>query len=996
MNRFRRLTHSALAALAVCVGPLGAQVAFVDFASDYELVPREGEAREAPLHVSGSVAAGTAPLSLRVVLDHATGTLADTTLALDASTNRVDFALTLALPVTRRAHRLRAYVDGALARESTGLLAGDVWVVNGQSNAIASYHPHPDDDDAFLRGFNRAGRLDYAGFPGWAPLRHAMAGQWMGRAARRVSEALDLPLAVFNQAVGGKQVGYFLPGHPDGNFEALLAQLDSAGVRGQVRGWVWSQGESDAYTTTVRDFRRQTERLLRAYRDTLGSAEAYVWQTRPQACRSWNGTPAEAQRRIAADLPWVNLLSATAAALDYDRCHHPYYGGSDGLGELLATEMLARSYGQSVTGLGRPLVDSARVTGAREATVYYTPPAGVALSVVGDLWPNFRTEGPGAQTATGGALLPDGRTVRLQFANPLDSAAGLSYYPPLDTLPAALVSPRGHGAEAFENLSLVVGDGAVSSATDAELSLATSRDSAAVGEFLFLRARLRNAGRRSLHDAVVELRWPADLYYGGRGQLPREQGFTHAGDRLLWSVPTLRPGAEVELELFGTRNAAVGPGRLAAQLLEADDYADDSQPGNLAPGAWPLEDDEASVSFTGASGEPTCNLQLAAASSGLSGDTAFLWRVVADVRDVSLAGLKLAVEPAAALRWSNAATRTFVADYDALLDAGADRLVLTARRPGGGQGCVRRVELLPPAGVARRSDLCRLAIQTTLSACGPDTLSRWRNELAATDTSLAGLTWDFQPAAAIVRADYFGGVFEVSYDSLVNWSVARGMFTGRRPVAGLSCEDTLYLTPPSACRPVAEECRLQVEVLSSACDPVDSALWRLQVRVEDVRTNDIAWEFQPADAVLGFDAATGSATVRYDTLAARGLDVLSLTLRRDLPDLACDTTLTLTPPANCAVPVVTTSSVWWVESPEVGLRLSPNPAPAGGVVRVALPQNAAPAGRFLDLIVYGLDGRVRSRQALPRQSTSTTVRMPHTPGVYILAYAGGRVRIVVE
>ena len=108
-----------------------------------------------------------------------------------------------------------------MVEAATDVLAGDIFIINGQSNAEANAAPFLDDIDPYTRSW-------FSPFD-WGPLNLSFPGEWGARLAKVLSIQKDLPIAIFNQAQGGVGISEFLPDSLDittGNYGSLLKRFD--------------------------------------------------------------------------------------------------------------------------------------------------------------------------------------------------------------------------------------------------------------------------------------------------------------------------------------------------------------------------------------------------------------------------------------------------------------------------------------------------------------------------------------------------------------------------------------------------------------------------------------------------------------------------------------------------------------------------------------------------------------------------------------------------
>ena len=699
---------TSLVALAA-IDSAGAQtVTLTSFPADLQLIPRQHLAEVTPLTITGRAAAADFPLGrLTAKLSTADGELVD-----DLSADLVEppagdsgsFSLTLALPVTRVDHSVALTLerpDGttAVLAQAERVVSGDVYVVNGQSNAEAHVRIHPDDRDPFLRGYNGPG--EDPGNLGWTELRYARGGYWAGRAANRLSAELDVPIAVFNFGRGGQPLDFFEVGSPGGNYAQLTGELAAAGVTGDVAAFFWFQGEADGFDTSVRSYRSRLEGLFASYRAALGIDDIVLFQVRPYTCFATSPNIAEAQRRMAAADPNLLPLATTNVRQRDDACHFEYETGYAVIGERAADLLREHVYGRALTGTTSPDIDSARVTGPREITAYLNVP-GSSLAVTGAPWPDFVAEGIDA-AATGGSIV--GNRLVLTFARDVVGATGLSYRGRSDTTLNYLHNARGVGALLWYDVSLVPGDGAAGRLADLRLGLARGGDAGALGagESTEVVLSAFNHGGTTLTDVVVAVDLPDDLDY------PRVEGGVYRGrtrtagrfDGSLgqWVIPSLRPGAEATLTLEVVAGATGASDAVVwAQSVDQDQPDADSEAADGATGLV-RADDEVRLVIGRPSEDCALDVALVGSSCDRTGDVDRWALDFAPARGAA-GELNHRLDLTAALLSEGAGGRVVI-DATGAYEAGTEAFVVELSRPAGDLACTNSFPLTLPAGCGR-------------------------------------------------------------------------------------------------------------------------------------------------------------------------------------------------------------------------------------------------------------------------------------------------------
>ena len=138
---------------------------------------------------------------------------------------------------------------------------GDVFLIDGQSNAVAiDYHNEDLGDletNTFVRSYGSSvnngtvvGDEAFGQAAAEAGYTHAAIGQWGLRLANDIMQTQQIPVLVINGAVGGTRVDQHqrndaAPADVATIYGRLLWRAQHAGVTDAVRGIFWHQGESD-------------------------------------------------------------------------------------------------------------------------------------------------------------------------------------------------------------------------------------------------------------------------------------------------------------------------------------------------------------------------------------------------------------------------------------------------------------------------------------------------------------------------------------------------------------------------------------------------------------------------------------------------------------------------------------------------------------------------------------------------------------------------------
>jgi hypothetical protein len=223
------------------------------------------------------------------------------------------------------------------------VVAGDVFIQNGQSNARASMRPgEPSINDPvphtnnWIRSFGR--RDDdpvlVAADDAWhiaggdSSEGSGQMGQWALRAAKLLVDEHGIPVAVISQARGGVGIDYFQrndtnPQDLNTNYGRLLWRCKQAGVDEHVRAVLWYHGEFNA-TGDPLLYEADMDNLHTNWFEQYPAIEWVYSHQLKIGC----GTVArddvtfrEMQRRWANQRPEVRVMSGTAVTQYSDGCH---------------------------------------------------------------------------------------------------------------------------------------------------------------------------------------------------------------------------------------------------------------------------------------------------------------------------------------------------------------------------------------------------------------------------------------------------------------------------------------------------------------------------------------------------------------------------------------------------------------------------------------------------------------------------------------------------
>lgn len=396
------------------------------------LLPRDVSTSAATLTVSGTVGSpGWLEARVRWLRDGAVES--ETT----APVCDGAFAVETTLPAELVARDLEVHLVAAEREAALGattdLVAGDVLVVQGQSNAEARAFAGDANVDRgeFVRSFGSRtenGAVS-AGDGAWHRADGNLVdgpgavGQWGLRLAKLLSDRHGVPVAVLNGARGGQPIEYFQRNDADPadlatNYGRLLDRARRAGVAESIRAILFYQGESDGaradahrdgFTALHEDWRE----------DFPGVERFYVTQVR-QGCGAPTVELRDVQRRFAETLPDTTTMSTTGIDA-HDGCHYAFVGGYSVLADRYA-RLLSRDLYDGTPEPDTEAVDVASAMAPGDGTVRVTTRGDASTLLVADgVAPHFVADGvPGRVTA----VAAEGADLVLTMTGPSPSRIG--------------------------------------------------------------------------------------------------------------------------------------------------------------------------------------------------------------------------------------------------------------------------------------------------------------------------------------------------------------------------------------------------------------------------------------------------------------------------------------------------------------------------------------------------------------------------------------------
>ncbi len=289
---------------------------------------------------------------------------------LSFSSDQASFEINIEINSELSKYSVKTYAinnaEAAMIKEAEDIVCGDVFIVQGQSNAEApSYNGSSSGYESdFIRVYANGNSSSssvinnnqwYYGQGDGNSGTNGNTGQWGLVLAKKLVDELNIPIAIFNGAHGGQPISFFqrpsnYQSSTNSNYGRLYYRLNKSGLKSYVRGILWSQGEADSFSggLTTEQYKNEFENLVGFWQEDYPSIEQYyIFQTRDCDCgtsQSGRVKIKEAQRQLAVNNANISIMPTTAMTTHSDNCHYPFTNGYEKFGTRIFKPVLNNIY----------------------------------------------------------------------------------------------------------------------------------------------------------------------------------------------------------------------------------------------------------------------------------------------------------------------------------------------------------------------------------------------------------------------------------------------------------------------------------------------------------------------------------------------------------------------------------------------------------------------------------------------------------------------------
>ncbi|GAB3881079.1 hypothetical protein GCM10028825_01650 [Spirosoma agri] len=315
------------------------------------------------------------------------------------------FSLSATISAERAEYGVKVFLyrsgasDSVLVADRQNIVAGDVYLLSGQSNA-ASYQPTYTYQNEYIRTVgiytNNTNYDDYNPADTlWGPCGqtgYTSAGVWGTELARQLIETYGIPICVINGSAGGASVEHLNirnaanPMDLTTNHGKMLYRVTKGGLKGAVKAYFFRQGENET-SGNAPAWPTNFEKLYQNVQlDYPEISRFYLFQINLLSGHlEASASMRDYQRRASSIHPLI-VSHATVGTIGYDGIHYNVAGYAQTGAQIF--KIVARDlYGST---------DTAQITSPNVQKVYYRTAARQEIVVQFDegqkiIWPNDTT-----------------------------------------------------------------------------------------------------------------------------------------------------------------------------------------------------------------------------------------------------------------------------------------------------------------------------------------------------------------------------------------------------------------------------------------------------------------------------------------------------------------------------------------------------------------------------------------------------------------------------
>jgi hypothetical protein len=348
-------------------------VTFTSFPLENQLYPRNILTNSANINTSGNVLESTnyTTVTLKIYRDN---TLLTTTVNnLNYNAGNASFSFQTSITAELHNYRFDFFADAILLQTANNIVAGDVYLFQGQSNMRGADSGTTNAKTDFIRSYGKTPLdpqedvwfiNDYVGgIPNYFAINF-------------VTEK-NIPIAVINGARGGYNIGLLQrndtnPLDETTNYGLMLKRFQLAGFSpGDIKAMVFYQGEAN-HSDSIDSYKNLFYELKSDWEEDYAPPSYYMFQVHKGCGVTTETHQYEAQRQIAIEVANLQLISTNGVSQKSDICHFNYVDGYAIFGERLYNLIDFDIYNSGFnSGIYSPTISNVRFTNNEKTEIKF-------------------------------------------------------------------------------------------------------------------------------------------------------------------------------------------------------------------------------------------------------------------------------------------------------------------------------------------------------------------------------------------------------------------------------------------------------------------------------------------------------------------------------------------------------------------------------------------------------------------------------------------------
>jgi hypothetical protein len=270
-------------------------------------------------------------------------------------------------------YKFELIADTTLIKAAYTVVAGDVYLFQGQSNMRGEASGISNERTSFIRSFGRPPsdpQID-----NWSV--NYYAGGIPNYIALQFINEKSIPIAIFNGALGGINISNLQrndanPTDLTTNYGKLLNRFKLAGLApGDVKAMIFYQGEANE-TNSIESYKDLFYQLKSDWTEDYAPPLYYMFQVHKGCGVTTSSFQYEAQRQIAIEVPNLKLISTNGVLQNPDFCHFSYNTGYSVFGQRLYDLINYDIYNiGTTTGIYSPTITNISFTNSQKNEITF-------------------------------------------------------------------------------------------------------------------------------------------------------------------------------------------------------------------------------------------------------------------------------------------------------------------------------------------------------------------------------------------------------------------------------------------------------------------------------------------------------------------------------------------------------------------------------------------------------------------------------------------------